>query len=284
MPRVPVAPVLALAVTAISAAAVLVRLAPEAGPLGAAFGRQLLGALVLAPTLWRAPLRLELRHWAMLAFASACLGVHFVVWFASLEHIGVLRSTVLVCLTPIWVGLLEGVVLREVPHRSFWVGVGLAVAGIALMLGVMGTGLGAPPTWEGDGAALLGGVLAASYLVTSRAVRPRVAIGPYGALLFGGAALWLLPGVAAAGFPMIGWSAWTWGIVALMALGPQLLGHLGLNYAVRYVPAARVSALILLEPVGAALLAALVLDENPTRDEMVGSAVVLLGVAIAVRR
>ena len=73
-------------------------------------------------------------------------------------------------------------------------------------------------------------------------------------------------------------------VIIALALGPQLLGHNGINYALRWVPAARLTSLTLLEPVGAALLAWLVLGEAPTVRAMVGAAIAVAGILVAARR
>ena len=82
----------------------------------------------------------------------------------------------------------------------------------------------------------------------------------------------------ATGSPLTGFATTSWLALAGMALGPQLFGHIGLNYAVKYVPAATVAALLLLEPVGASLLGALLLGEFPTLQEILGGLLILVGV------
>ena len=83
---------------------------------------------------------------------------------------------------------------------------------------------------------------------------------------------------------MTGFAAASWMALAGMALGPQLIGHIGLNYAVRYVPAATVAALLLLEPVGASVLGALLLGEIPSTQELLGGLLILVGVGASNRR
>ena len=287
-------PVLLVAISAISAAAVLVRLAPSVPAPSAAFWRCGLVALLLAPTLWlRGGQRPGRRQVLWTAFAGLALALHFWSWFESLRHTSVLRSTVLVCLSPVWTALLEWAVMRTRPAGRYWVGVALAVAGVGLMAaGAGAAGAQAPPaSLRGDGLAVLGGVLAAIYMVTGRAVRQHVGIGPYGALVSGAAALWLLPVAlvllpAATGqaTPLWGWPRGEWLALVLMAAGPQLLGHVGLNFAVRYLPAAVVALVVLLEPAGAAALAGLVLGEWPGAVEWAGAAVIVGGVAVATAR
>lgn len=277
-PPVPrrVAFILAIAVLAVSSAGVLVRLAEGVHPLVVAFWRVAVVALLFLPLLRR----FGPRDLGLALLAGGLLAFHFWTWFASLSYVTVLRSTVLVCLTPIWSGLLEAVVLREPPRRRFWVGVAVALAGVVGMSGGALQG-----GWSrGDLLALGGGWLASAYLVVGRTARRRVDMGTWGALLCMATAAWLLVFALAVGAPLTGFSPQSWAAMVGLALGPQLTGHMGFNYAVRYVPAALVGAVTLLEPVGGALLAALILHEIPGFTEMVGGAVILAGVYVAVAR
>lgn len=270
--------VLAVAVLAVSSSAVLVRLAPAIPPIALALWRTTGSAALLAPAI-RPMARGDL---ARTAAAGLFLAAHFVAWFASLHHTTVLRSTVLVCTTPLWTGLIEATVLRRPPSARTWLGFGVALAGVALM--AWG---GAPVdggAWIGDALALLGGALAAVYLVLGRVVRARVGIGAYGAVVCACAALALMPVAVATDTQLLGFSWESWLVVAGITAGPQMLGHNGFNYALRYVSAAVVSAATLLEPVGAAALAALLLGEWPTALEVAGGAVCALGVFVVLRR
>ena len=267
----------ALAVLAVSAAAVLVRLAGDAHPAAVGFWRCAGAAVLLAP--WIRPL--PRRDALLTLLAGALLAAHFWSWFASLATTSVMRSTVLVTLAPIWVGLLEWLVLRDAPPRRFWAGIGVAVAGVALMTATGGDS--GPGSVGGDALALLGGVFGAGYFVVGRAVRPRVPIGTYGALVSGAAALWLLPVVWGADAALTGFPPAAWAALAGLVVGPQLLGHVGLNYAVRYLTAAFVSSVVLLEPVGATLLAVAVFGEVPSPAAAAGAAVTVVGVLVATR-
>lgn len=286
-------PVLAVAIAAISAAAVLVRLAPSVPAPSAAFWRCGLVALLLSPSLLsRGGRAVGWRQARWTSFAGLALALHFWTWFESLRHTSVLRSTVLVCLSPVWTALLEWAVMRSRPAPRYWAGVGLAIAGVGLMATAAGgAGGGAAASLRGDGLAIVGGVLAAIYMVTGRAVRQHVGIGPYGAMVSGAAALWLLPvvlwllpAVVGSAAPLRGWPEGEWLALVLMAAGPQLLGHVGLNFAVRYLPAAVVALVVLLEPAGAAVLAGLVLGEWPGAVEWAGAAVIVAGVGVATAR
>ncbi|MFK7929204.1 MAG: EamA family transporter, partial [Myxococcota bacterium] len=88
--------VLAVAVAAISAAAVLVSGMDGTHPLAIATWRTGLVAAVLAPWV-RLPRAKDL---AKIGISGVFLAIHFAAWFSSLQLTSVLHSTVLVCLAP----------------------------------------------------------------------------------------------------------------------------------------------------------------------------------------
>ena len=280
--QVPIA--LGAAVLAISAGGVLARVAEEAAAPVIGFWRVGLCGVLLAPALFSSRLRGQIswKDVGITAIAGLCLALHFWTWIASLERITVMRSVVLVTLAPLWVGLMEWKLDAKAPSRLFWGGVGLALLGVLVMGLVSVDGL-AGGDLLGDGLALLGGVLSSAYLVIGREVRQRVAFLPYGAMVCLLAAAWLLPIALSSGTPMVGFQDKTWLALGALALGPQLLGHVGFNYAVRYVKASLIASLILLEPVGATLLGVLILGEIPGILELCAGGIILSGVVIATR-
>ena len=276
-----VALVLSLSIAAISTAAILVRLVPDMHALGIALWRTAIAGVLLSPTLLRrGSVRPQGRHLAWTIAAGLCLALHFWSWFASLQLTTVMRSTVLVCLTPLWAGILSWAVFKAPPSRRFWGGIAVALVGVTVMA-LGGDALAGRASWTGDLLALLGGILSGTYLTIGRAVRPHVDWGPYGAILCLNCALWLLifAVLSGASLAIVGPNA-IWVLLA-MALGPQLLGHIGFAWAVRYVPATIVGAVILLEPVGATALGTVVLDEWPSARETLGAMVIVIGVFIA---
>ena len=62
------------------------------------------------------------------------------------------------------------------------------------------------------------------------------------------------------------------------------MGHGLINWAVRYMPVHRVALVVLLEPVGAVALVAVVLGIEVEALEAVGAGLVLVGVALGLPR
>ena len=71
-------------------------------------------------------------------------------------------------------------------------------------------------------------------------------------------------------------------VVALLAAGPQLIGHNGLNYVLKYLPASTVTTITLLEPLGASALAWALLNEFPSTWDLIGGSFVMVGILVAV--
>lgn len=281
------APVLVLAVLGTSSGAVLVRLAESPAPV-TAFWRLAFSVLALAPFLvigrgWRAWMSLERGQVGLLGLAGLCLAAHFLSWFRSLDFTSVASSTVLVSSHPLFVGLLSAWLLGESPNREEWIGLSLAVAG-ALVIG-WGDFLSGPDPLLGDFLALLAAGLGAAYFVIGRKLRGTLDLLPYVVPVYGIAALVCLARASAGGMQIAGWPAQTWWALAGLAAGPTLLGHTGLNWALRHVRAYVVSVVLLFEPLGATLLAILVLGrgEIPGWNTLFGGTAILTGVWLSIR-
>ena len=268
--------VMGVAVLAVSAAAPLVRLAEGVHPVSVGLWRTLGVGLLLLPAV--RPVSRRDALWTLLA--GTFLALHFWAWFASLAHTTVLRSTLLVTLNPVWTALVEWLGWKEPPQRAWWLGLGVAVPGVLLLAGGSD---GGSATLLGDALALLGGVFGSLYLLVGRRVRQRVGIASYAGLVSLAAALVLLPLALLLQAPLWGYSGSAWLALLGLTLGPQLLGHNGFMYALKYVKASVTSVFILLEPVGAALLAAVLFAEIPGVFEIIGGGLVLLGVGVASR-
>ncbi|HKE51827.1 MAG TPA: DMT family transporter, partial [Actinomycetes bacterium] len=90
-------------------------------------------------------------------------------------------------------------------------------------------------------------------------------------------------GPVSGGFdPVPSWPAHGW--LILLALVAQVLGWLLISYALPRLRAAMTALLLLIQPVGAMLLAALVLAEQPSALQLAGCGLVLGGVLLAAQR
>jgi drug/metabolite transporter (DMT)-like permease len=210
------------------------------------------------------------------------LGAHFGTWIASLDYTSVAASVVLVSTTPVFVAVAAYVLFGERTSVVSFAGILLAIAGTAVIAG------GAPGSGNaaslGNVLALVGAAAMAVYVLIGRSLRTGgVGALPYSIVGYSAAALSLLPVALLSGAQLWGYSARTWFWLFVITLGPQLLGHTVLNWALEYVRASIVSGAILAEPVIAALLAWLVLSEKPGLATLLGGLVVLAGLYLLLR-
>ncbi len=300
-PALPPLLVLLFGILTISTGSLMVRYAQgyASSPVIAAY-RMVLATLFLAPvafTRHRQELKSLKRDEVVLAgFSGFFLAIHFATWITSLEYTSVASSVVLVTTTPLWVALLTPVTIKESLGRPVLVGMALA------LVGVIGVGLsdtcsvsqmrlvcpGISKFFEGkailgDLLATSGAIVAAAYVLIGRRLRAGLSLVGYTFLVYGAAALFLVVFMLVSGDTPVGYppQAYVW--FFLLALVPQLMGHSSFNWALRYVSAALVSVALLCEPVGATLLAYLLLGETPTTLKLFGAILILIGIYIAAR-
>jgi drug/metabolite transporter (DMT)-like permease len=267
--------VLVAAVVAVGAAALFVKLA-QAPVLTIAFWRLALSALVLAPLARRegTTLRDLLSDAGGLALAGFLLAVHFASWFWSLRLTSVLASTVLVSSYPLVLYALERRLGEDLGGRLG--PILMALLGVAVLSVGGGT---SQASLAGAGLAALGALAMAGYLLVGRRVRQRLGVFGYASAVYGAAAAVLLLAALATGARLVGFDPRTNLMIALLVLGPTVVGHTGFNYALRYWNATTVGVVQLGEPVVAAALAFAVLGQRPGWAAVVGSCLVLAGIA-----
>lgn len=301
-PKFPPQLVLLLGIFAVASASLLIRFAQhEVSSLVIAAYRMGLSGLILIPfTLPRYSgeiRRLSRRELLLAAFAGFLLALHFATWILSLEYTTIASSVVLVTTQPLWVALLAPFLLKE--RLSPFIAFGLLVAlvgtvgiGVSDACSQTSSGLACPPLNEftqgrafwGDLLALAGAWAGAGYILIGRVLRPKLPLTPYIFLVYGMAGLVLIAMVTVSGHPAFGFSPMIYLYLLLLALLPQLLGHSSFNWALAHLPASYVSIALLGEPVGASILAAILLGELPSGLKLLGIGLILAGILVATIR
>ena len=274
---------LLVGVAAVSWAAPLIRLA-EAPALTIAALRLTFAAipfLVVAVLLRRSELRaLRRSDLAVLALAGLCLGAHFGFWVASVQDTSLVASTAIVATQPLFAGIGGWLLLGERLTRPLMFGIAIAAAG-ALLLAAGDFGEGT--SLRGDLFAAVGAAFVAAYFVAGRRARARLSNVSYAAIVNSVGACALLLTLTLSGGSTTGHGGEAYVFIVLLALVPQLIGHGSLTWALGSLPAVVVTVAALGEPVGAAAIGATLLDEPPTLLELIGAAVLLSGVYVALR-
>jgi drug/metabolite transporter (DMT)-like permease len=274
---------LVLGVLAVSISAPVIRLA-DAPPLAVAFYRNLFAAAVLLP-LVAVRNRHEVRALGLgdaggLALAGALLALHFATWIPSVTLTTVAASTVLVTTQSVWAAAGSRLLFGERIPGPAIAGIAVALAGSVVISGA--DFAVSARAFVGDLLALAGAVTAAGYLLVGSRLRRRLSLPTYAGIVYTTCAALLLPAILLTGTPLAGFEPKVWLMFGLLALGPQILGHTVFNYLLREVDPTIVAVAIMGEPVGASLLALVLFGEVPTVAALLGGALILVGIYVAV--
>lgn len=264
-------------------ASVMVR-SVDADPIALVTARTVTAVLFLLPFYWRHHSGYETRFGGrsglLYAISGCCLGLHFLLWTASLSYTTIASSSILVNLHPVMIIFVERLYFKHKFAWGVWLGVAISFAG-SLLLGVSDQAGGIAP------APVLGNVLAALaalcfvvYIIIGRQLRKKTEWLEYVFPVYTWAA------VACVVLLIIvqpethaGWAFW---LVAIgLAVGPQLLGHGAMNYAVKYVQPTLLAMTILAEPIISTTAAALIYSEIPSMASLAAMGVVLAGLVLA---
>jgi drug/metabolite transporter (DMT)-like permease len=286
--------VLAAAILGVSLSGPLVRVS-HAHPLAIAawrlgFSLLIVGAALLLTGEWRQWRRVARGDLGIAALAGTMLALHFWSWNTSIGFTSVATSVVLVNTQPVVVALLSVLWLHESPTRRQWIGIAIAMTGALVVASpdlLTGASAGAhPKALLGDLLALVGALTAAIYFVAGRRLRATLDLWPYVGLVYSACFVVLLLLAALTHAPVAPQPPRELAIFAALALGPMLLGHTGLNWALKHSPAYVVNITLLGEPIGATLIAAMLpgIREIPGPATLVGGVIVFAGILLTARR
>ncbi len=255
----------------------------DAHPVAIAAWRLLIATALLLPITGRRLGQLKRlgRLDALLAFAAgAALAAHFFAWIAAVQMTTVAGAAVVFAVNPVITATAAWALFRD-PF-------GLRLA-ISILLGLGGVAaLGwddlsfAPEHLPGDGMALLCSLLFTVYFLLGKRLRRKLDTDVYVTAVYGAAAAVSLATLLALDLPLVGYGARNWLCFALMALVPTLIGHTSFNNAVAWIPAGRITALMLSEPVLAGLVAAWAWGERPSPGLGLGYALICVSVLVLV--
>lgn len=286
--------VLGASVVIVSTSAILIRLALGEGvaSLSIATWRLGLAAIILTIVVAAKPATraeiaaLSRKHVAFALASGIFLAAHFASWIASLAYTSVASSTALVTTNPIWIALVSWLFFRERLHRSIVLGICAAMLGSALIFlsdaRAAMVNVGSNPML-GNVLALIGSVTVCGYLLIGRRLRQTFSLLTYIWLVYLSAALTLFACAVFAHAPLLGFTALAWACLAGLAIGPQLLGHTGINWSLKHAPATVVAVAILGEPIASALLAWWIFDERFQPLQLAGFSLLLAGIFMSTR-
>jgi drug/metabolite transporter (DMT)-like permease len=203
---------------------------------------------------------------------AVCVAVASGSFISALNHTSVARVLFILAVAPVLAALMARVALGEPISRRTAVAMGMALAGVALMLGAPGEG-----SLLGDGLALLAAGAFALMIVITR-WRHDVSMAPATCLAQVILVVVFLP---LASPSEIGGADVFW--LATLGIGQIALGFVLLTIGARLIPAAQVGLITLLEVVLGPVWVWLAIGERPSTITLVGGAVVIVAIVVQTR-
>jgi drug/metabolite transporter (DMT)-like permease len=227
------------------------------------------------------------RHdlWKFVQLGILGVVLNQMLFTVGLNYTTVGHSALIVGMGPINVLLLARLMGLEAVTARKLAGMGLAFAGVAVLVAERGFSLQAG-TWLGDLIMFSGSLAFCFYTVIGKKVAARydsVAMNLYTYVI---AAILVLPVAIWCGarldWAAVGWEGWLG--LAYMSVFASVVAYLIYYWALRHMAASRLAAFSYLMPLLATVLGILLLGERITANLLVGGALVLVGVWLTERK
>ncbi len=268
---------LTISIIAISFSAIFVKWSDAPASILSMY-RMMFASILMLPIVWKNReefKKISPKDWVFLFFSGLFLALHFVLWFGSLKLTTVASSTIILALQPI-VSLVGGYFLfKERTTASALMTMGIAIIG-AMMIGWGDLAL-SQDAILGDILSFLSVIAVVGYLLIGQNIVKKVSHWIYSFSVFFIATIVLTSYNLSTSVAFSGYPAKEWGIFLLLATVPTI-SHIINNWLLNYVNATTISMSILGEPVGATILAVILLGEHLASWQIAGGMLVLLGV------
>lgn len=222
--------------------------------------------------------KLTIKDWTLLFISGIFLGLHFLFWMDSLKHTTVASSMILTTLEPVFVMIGAYFLFKEKTSPIGLLSVCLAITGSIIIasgdIGLSSTAL------YGDFLSILGTLAVAIHMLAGQNLCRKIPPSIYSTFVFLIGGTILLFYNLANNVSLVHYAKNDWIIFLLLAFIPNIFGHVLFNWLLKYVDATTISMSILGEPIGAIILAYLLLGEGITLLQTIGGVLAIFGVGI----
>jgi drug/metabolite transporter (DMT)-like permease len=210
------------------------------------------------------------------------LGLHFIAWIFGARMTLAGNSTVIVNMAPAVMPFFAFFLLGLAPSRREVMGTFIACAGVALM--ALADYRGDPKHFAGDLYCFVALLFFVAYLALARKNNEGGRLWSYLVPLYYAGGLFCLAAALVLGVDPVSGIGWTdVAMTAALALGPTIMGHSIVNWAMLRFPPQVVSILNLGQFIFAGILAFFLFGEVPRTMFYVTSALILAGAIVAIR-
>jgi drug/metabolite transporter (DMT)-like permease len=223
---------------------------------------------------------LKLSLWAGLFFAA-----DLICWHYAIHDVGAGLATVLGNLQVVLVGVVAWLALGERPEPRVVAAVPIALFGIVLISGVVGSGAYGEDPLRGVVFGIATGLTYAGFILVLRQSGRdlRRPVAPLFEATAAATVFAVIGGLAIGDLDLApSWPAHGW--LLLLALSSQVVGWLLISLSLPRLPAALTSVLLTVQPVGSVILGVILFGESPSAVQLVGVACIFSGVIVATAR
>ncbi|MDP9081627.1 MAG: DMT family transporter [Bacteroidota bacterium] len=269
---------LIIGILCISFSPIFVKLA-GASPIASGFYRIFIAWLCLLPyCIAKNQLKIGRKELIVALIGGIVFALDIAVWNLSLIKISATVSTLIANLAPVWVGLISYLAFKRKSGRLFWIGTCVAIFGMVILVGVQNLmslqfNIGIP-------LALLASLFYAIYIVITRGILQKISTITFMFYNMLAGSIFLFIINLFLSNQLTDFSVNTWLCFLGMGLLCQLAGWLTINHTLRFLESTKVSIALLSQTVVAGFLAALMLHETLAPKEIIGSVIVLAGIAV----
>ncbi|MBW8351915.1 DMT family transporter [Bacillus sp. IITD106] len=272
---------LIIGVLSVSTSAIFVKLS-SADAAVIAFYRLFFSVLIMIPIFFpkyvKELFHMNSKEWIFSIVAGIFLAFHFILWFESLNYTTVASSTVLVTLQPLFAFIGTFLFFNE----KF-----SAKAILCAIVAIIGSVIISWGDFKISGSALYGDFLAlaacafiTAYLLFGQEVRKRISLVAYTFTVYLISSIVLFIYVLISGSSFYPYPPADWTYFLMLAILPTLLGHTLFNWSLKWLSTSTISMAILFEPVGAAILAIMILNEMILWSQIIGGSIIIVSVTL----
>ncbi len=214
--------------------------------------------------------------------AGVFFAADLIFWHHAIDAVGAGLATVLGNLQVLIVAFAAWALLGERPQNSLFYAIPVVLMGVVLISGVIGSdAYGEDPALGVVYGVATSLAYAAFILILREGSRDlRRVAGPLFHATLSSAIVAALYGTVFGGLDWTpGWPSNGWLIT--LALTAQVAGWLLISRSLPRLPAAITSMILLLQPVGAMVLAQVILEEQPSAMQLLGAGLIVVGVVVA---
>lgn len=269
---------LIIGIICISFSPIFVKLAVSP-PVTSGFYRIFIAWVFLAPyCIFKGKLKISRNDLWIAILGGVVFGADIAVWNLSLMKISATISTLIANLAPVWVGLLSYLILRKKSGALFWIGTWIAILGMVILVGyqhILHLEFNIGLVY-----ALIASLFYAIYIMITKGILRKISTVTFMFYNMLAASVFLLLICLFEHNELLNFPVATWLNLLGMGLICQLAGWITINYSLNYLDATKVSVALLSQTVIAGIWATFLLNERLEFKEIVGSIIVLTGIAI----